>query len=108
MRQGIRKKPKHRGHSPLNVHCSALQILYMLKQLLNSSQMEGLKPGGPGKVESGETCHQGFIPNSFGPSAKMQEERQCAATQPSGTAITSQYGSSLKFITPIAGRKYYI
>ena len=63
---------------------SALQILYMLKQLLNSSLMEGLKPGCPGKVESGETCHQGFIPNSFGPSAKMQEEEQCAATQPFG------------------------
>ena len=56
----------------------------MLKQLLSSSLMEGLKLGCPEKVKSGETFHHGLIPNSFGPSASMQEEEQCAATQPFG------------------------
>ena len=42
-------------HSPMNVDDSTLWILYMLKQLLSSSQMEIMKPGCPGNVESGET-----------------------------------------------------
>ena len=34
MSQGIREKPKHRGHSPLKVDYSVPQILYILRKLL--------------------------------------------------------------------------
>ena len=39
---------------------------------------------------------------------RMQEEEQCAATYLSDTAATSQDGSSLEFIAPIAARQCYI
>ena len=39
---------------------------------------------------------------------RMQEEDQCAATYPSDTAATSQDGSSIEFIAPIAGRQCFI
>ena len=39
---------------------------------------------------------------------RMQEEEQCAATNLSDTAATSQDGSSLEFVAAITGRQCYI
>ena len=64
-------------HSPLNVDNSALQILYMLKQLLSSSLLEVMKPGCPGNVESGETWLSWLYPQSIGSQCKIKDQIYC-------------------------------
>ena len=67
-------------HSPLNVDDSALWILYMLKQLLSSSQMKVMKPGCPGNVESGETSLSWLYPQSIGSQCKIKGQRYCVSS----------------------------
>ena len=55
----------------------ALELPYMLKQLLGSSLMEILKLGCPGNVKSGETSLSWLYPRSIGSQCNIKDQRYC-------------------------------